>query len=247
MQTFGFPDPVRLHDPHLLRPALKLIKARQQFLGIIRNLQKPLIELPPLNRSARTPSLSVDHLLVRQNRIINRVPVDDGLLPVRDPLFKKFQEHRLLVAVIIRIAGSDFAVPVNRQSHGLQLRAHGGDIFMRPLFRVLPALDGGIFRRKPERIPPHRVNDVKPLGRPVTGNNITQCIISYMPDMDTAGRVGKHLQHIIFRFLGILRNGKTAPLRPDATPFLLGFFDIVTLTHPKTSGPLTGPVPLHII
>ena len=63
-------------------------------------------------------------------------------------------------------------------------------------------------------------------------DDIAQRVIPHMADMDAPRRIGEHLQHIVFfrRIVGI--GGKTAPLIPDAAPFLLGFADIVAAHYP---------------
>src|SRR3546814_13625179 len=65
-----------------------------------------------------------------------------GLLAVGEPRLPEVEEHLLLVAVIVGIAGRDLAAPVERQAHGFELAAHRGNVFRRP---------GGGWHRSEER------------------------------------------------------------------------------------------------
>ena len=42
----------------------KLIETLEQFIGGIRNTQKPLWNIPPLNHRTRTPSTAIDDLFI---------------------------------------------------------------------------------------------------------------------------------------------------------------------------------------
>ena len=135
-------DPVLLHQPDLVRPALEPVEAGQQLLGISGDLEEPLGQLAPLHRRAGAPAAAVDHLLVGQHGVLDRVPVDPGFLAIGQPGLEEVEEHLLLVPVIVGIAGRDLARPVVGQSPmRLQLRAHGGDILVGPRRRMDAALD----------------------------------------------------------------------------------------------------------
>ena len=73
---FGAADPVLLHQPHLGRPALQAVEGAAQLLGIVGDAEEPLRELAPLDHRAGAPAPAVDHLLVGQHGLIDRVPVD---------------------------------------------------------------------------------------------------------------------------------------------------------------------------
>ncbi len=77
LQTAGFTDPVPLHQPYFIWPMLQPVDGRQQFVRHVRNTHEPLDQFPPLNRRAGSPAFAINHLLIRQNRIVDRVPVHD--------------------------------------------------------------------------------------------------------------------------------------------------------------------------
>ena len=93
-------DPLRLHQPHALGPAIQRIERVQQFLRIVGDLQEPLAELLLLHQRAGPPAAAVDHLLVRQHGAIDRVPVDPALLALHQAGAQEIQEQLLLMAVI---------------------------------------------------------------------------------------------------------------------------------------------------
>ena len=75
-----FSDPVALHGQDTFGPPRKLIDPLQKLFGIVRNLEKPLLQL--LLRHTRvigmaSPAFSVaQHLLIRQNGLTDLAPVD---------------------------------------------------------------------------------------------------------------------------------------------------------------------------
>jgi hypothetical protein len=93
------------------------------------------------------------------------IPVDLGRLAVDEPGLEEVEEHLLLVAIIGRVAGRELAAPVERQAHGLELRAHGGDVGVGPFARVhlvgLAAFSAG----RPKASHPIGCSTAKPLAR----------------------------------------------------------------------------------
>ena len=137
LQAFRPADPVRLHGAHLLRPALQLVNCFQQIFGIFGDLEEPLSQLALLDERAGAPAASVDHLLVRQHRVIDRVPVHLGGFPVDQALVQHLQEQCLLRAVIFRIAGRELPAPVQRQAELCELGLHGVDVLIGPFGAIL--------------------------------------------------------------------------------------------------------------
>ena len=125
-------DPVALHQPDFLRPALQPVQRAQQLLGIGGDLEEPLRKLAALDHRAAAPAAAVNHLLVGEHGLVDRVPVDPTLLAVDQTALEHIQEHRLLMAIVGRIAGGDLARPVERTADRLHLVAHLGDIGVGP-------------------------------------------------------------------------------------------------------------------
>ena len=126
------------------------------------------------------------------------------------------------------MAGGDLARPVDGESHHLELGAHGGDIFECPARRVDALFHGRILRRHAERVPPHRMQHVKAARALEAGDHITHGVIANVPHVDAAGRIRKHLEHVVLGFLRILGDRETAVPFPDRLPPGLGFGDVIT-------------------
>ena len=186
LQTARFANPVGLHDPHFFGPVGQPVQRVQQLLRVIRNLEEPLRQLTPFNRSARPPALAVDHLLIGQNRHIDRVPVHHRILAIDQPRLHHVDEHGLLLAVILGVAGRKFARPVDRQAKRAHLPAHVGDVGIGPILGVAAAFHRGILGGHAERIPAHRVQHRKPLRCLIARNHIAHGIVAHMPHMDAA-------------------------------------------------------------
>ena len=212
--ALGAPDPVALHQPHLVGPAVERIERVQQLLRIFGDLEHPLLHLALFDRRAGTPAAAVDHLLVRQHGHVDRVPVDLALLALGQSRAQEIQEHLLLVLVIRGIAGREFPAPVERQPDRLQLLLHRRDVVVGPRLGRDLALDRGVFRRQPERVPAHRVQHVIALGTHEARQHVAQRIVADMPDMDAPGRVGEHLEHVIFRPRIVVFGGENGLVRP---------------------------------
>ena len=204
-RAFAAPNPLGLHRPHPLGPAVKMVQRRQQLGSAVGDPQEPLRQLPFLDRCAGTPATAVHHLLVRQHRRVHRVPVDPALAPIHQPSLQERQEQPLLLPVVAHVAGGELARPIDREPHSLQLGPHGGDVPARPLGRVDAALAGGVLRRQPESVPPHRVHH-RVAARPlVAGHHVAQRVVADMAHVDVPTWVGEHLKNIVLR-LAICRH-----------------------------------------
>ena len=223
-------NPVRLHQPHPLRPPLQPIQRAQQVRREFGDPHEPLVQLLLFHRRARPPALAVDHLLIGQHRAVHRVPVHPALLPLHQPAGQEVEEQFLLMPVIAGVAGGEFPPPVQRQPHALQLGAHIGDIVPGPFARMDLALPRRILRRQPERIPPHRVQHritARPL---IPRHHIAERVVAHMPHMDLAAGIREHLQYIVFR-LAIRRHifhPEDAAGVPGLLPTRLGSLKIKT-------------------
>ena len=103
------------------------------------------------------------------------------------------------MAVIFRVAGGEFAGPVQRQSHPLHFNFHGRDVAAGPFARMHVALAGRVFRGQAERIPPHRVHHVVAARPLVARHHIAQRVVAHMAHVDLAAGIREHFQHVVFR------------------------------------------------
>src|SRR5690606_26533608 len=133
--TEALADPVALHGLDLFRPAIELIQAAQQFFGISGDLEVVHRDFALLDQRARTPAAAVDDLLVGQYGLVDRLPVHGTVLAIDHPLFEQAGEQPLLPAVVVRLAGGDFAGPVDGQAQRFQLGLHVGDVLVGPFGR----------------------------------------------------------------------------------------------------------------
>ena len=74
-QPFRAADPVLLHQPDLVRPAVERVERLEQLLRIVADLEHPLVEVALLDLGARAPAAAVDHLLVGEHGLVDRIPV----------------------------------------------------------------------------------------------------------------------------------------------------------------------------
>ena len=229
-----FADPVLLHQPHLLGPAVEVREALQQFLGKIGDFQEPLAKLALLHQRARAPAAPVNHLLVGQHGHVDRIPIDRRFLAIDQIVGIKVEEQRLLVAVIVRLAGGDLAAPVQRETEALQLRLHVGDVLARPAAGVHALFHGGVFGRHAKGVPAHWVQHLKALHRLIAGQHVTHRIVADMADVDAPRRIGKHLQHIGAGLGAGIIGAEALGLVPRALPAPVGHGRIETFTHTTT-------------
>ncbi len=210
-------------------PALEMIEARQEIVGIVGDLEEPLGELALLDRRSRAPAAAVDHLLVGEHRLIDRVPIDLRFSPRDEASFEEIEEQLLLVLVIARVAGRDLARPVEREAHRLQLGTHGRDIGVGPFGRAGVVLHGGVFRRQPERVPAHGMKDVEPPRAAIPRHHVAHGVIAHMPHVDAPRRIGEHLEHVIFRARVVVVSLEDFRVRPGLAPFGLGFAHVISV------------------
>ena len=218
-RAFGPADPVLLHQPDTIRPAVEPFDGVKKIVGIFGDFQEPLRQEPTLDRGAGTPAAPVDDLFIGKNGVLDRVPVDPAFLAVGKALFHEFQEHALFMLVIVRGAGRQLAVPVIGQAHAAQLGTHGRYVFDGPFARVNAAFHRRIFRGQPERVPSHGMKHIQTLRPAKAGDQIAKRIVPHMAHMDAPRRIGEHLEHVIFRLVGIVVSYETLASFPPILPF----------------------------
>jgi hypothetical protein len=82
-------DPVPLHREHVLGPGLEQVHLLEQPVGVGRDAEEPLLEVPALDLGAAALAVAVDHLLVGEHRLVDRAPVDGRLLAVGEVLLEE--------------------------------------------------------------------------------------------------------------------------------------------------------------
>ena len=198
-RAFAAADPVALHGADFFRPALELVEAVEQFVGILRRAHEPLFKLALLDhRVLMPPAAAIHNLFVRQHGRAFRTPVHPALLAIGQSLLEELEEEPLVPAVVLRKAGSDFARPVEGKAQAIELRLHFGDVAQRPLARRGLVLNRCIFRRQAKRIPPHGMEHVVAVHPHVAGQRIADGVVAHMPHVQRARGIGKHFENVIF-------------------------------------------------
>ena len=82
--AFAAADPVRLHRLHALGPAGRSSSAASSSSAYCGDAQEVHRDLALLDQRAGAPAAAVDHLLVGEHGLVDRIPVDDAGLLVGD-------------------------------------------------------------------------------------------------------------------------------------------------------------------
>jgi hypothetical protein len=111
-RAVGPPDPVALHGLDPFRP-VEPVERVEQLVGVVGDLEEPLLEAPPLDHVARAFARAVtEDLLVREDRLTSRAPVDRCLGAVGEPRGEQAREDDLVPAHVGRVVAADLAAPV---------------------------------------------------------------------------------------------------------------------------------------
>ena len=224
LQATGFTDPVRLHELHLGRPVIQPVDGREQFFGEIGDFEEPLGQLAALDICAGAPAFAVDYLLIGEHGHIDGIPVDHGVLAVDETFIQEIYEKSLLLAVIFRVAGGEFAGPVQRPAHRLHLGLHVFDVLVGPVFRVSAGGHRRVFGGHAEGVPAHRVQHVMAGREFVAGDYVAHRVVAHMAHVNAARRVREHLEHVVFGLVGAAGGAENTGLFPCGLPF---GFDLV--------------------
>src|ERR1700694_5254961 len=138
---------------------MQRVEALKKALGVVRDLQEPLLQLPLYDRRPAAVANAPFGLLVREHREARRTPVDSRLLAQGETALEKLQKEPLVPAVELRLAGRDFLRPVVENSPRQELLFHGRDVRERGRARMDAFLNRIVLGRQPEGIPPHGAKD----------------------------------------------------------------------------------------
>jgi len=213
-QPFALADPVFLHQPHLVRPALQRglrvaqLHLLQQLVGIGRDVQVVARDLAPLHRGPGAPAAAVDHLLVGEHGLINRVPVHHLGFAVGDAALEHLQKQPLVPLVVVGRAGRDFAAPVDRQPQRLHLALHVGDVVVGPARRRHLVFDRCVLGRQAKGVPAHRHEHVVALHAQLARQHVVDGVVAHVAHVQLAAGVGQHRAGVVLglgRALGVER------------------------------------------
>ncbi len=211
-------DPVRLHRAHAVGPFGQLVERREQLVRVLRDPQVVHRDLALLDQRAGAPAAAVDHLLVREHGLVDRVPVDRAGRLVGDAALEHPQEQPLVPLVVVGVAGRELARPVDAEAERLELALHVRDVVARPLRGRDAVLDRGVLGRQAEGVPAHRLQDVVALHAHVAGQHVADGVVAHVAHVQLAARVREHAQAVVLRPRGVFARGE----RAGGVPFLPG-------------------------
>ncbi len=226
-RAFGAPDPVALHDDDFLRPVGQRLEALQQIVGVRRDAEEPLLEIARYDRRGAPPARALDHLLIGEDRLTARTPVDGRVLPVRETALEHLQEDPLVELVVLGQTGGDFALPGVADAQPLQLPFHVRDVPERRGLGRGPGLDGCIFSGQAERVPAERMQHVEAAQPLRARHHIADDVVAHVSDVRVPGGVREHLQAVVLRPRRILSDLKGARGGPLLLPFLVELLRLV--------------------
>ena len=233
----ALPDPVFLHEEDVLGPFGQEGVSGQQLLGVVRDLEEPLLHLLLGDLGLAAPTAFGHDLLVGQDGPALGAPVDPALLADSQPLLEHFQENPLVPLVVVGEAGVDLPRPVVGDPQPLELGLHVGDIVQGPGPGMDAALDGGVLGRHAQRVPADRVEDVEALHDLEPGDDVADRVVPDVAHVDVAGGVGVHLEAVELRLGGVFGHAEGPAFAPGLLP--LGF-DGLEIVRFRSLGTIHG-------
>ena len=189
-------DPVLLHLQDVLGPLPERGVAGEELLGVGRDPQEPLLHLLLGDGRFAAPAAAADDLLVGQDGLALRAPVDPAFLAVGQAALEHAQEDPLVPLVVVGEAGVDLAAPVVADAHALELGPHVGDVVEGPGLRMGAVLDGRVLGRHAQGVPADGVEDVGPGHALLAGDDVADRVVADVAHVDAAGGIGVHLETV---------------------------------------------------
>ena len=195
--ALGPADPVALHQQDAVRPvALQLLRVREQPVRVLGDLEVPLVQHPPHDVGAAALALPGDDLLVGQDGLVHRAPVDVPVPAVGQASLVEAQEQPLIPVVVRGIAGRQPPAPVERGRVPPERGRLSLDVGVGPVGRVRVVPDGGVLRGQAEGIPADRVQHVAALQEPVAGQGIPDGVRLRVAHVQVTRRIGEHVHQV---------------------------------------------------
>ena len=240
--ALGATDPVALHGQHPVRPgALELLHVVEQPLGVVGDLEVPLVQLALGHLGAAALAHALHDLLVGQHGLVVGAPVDRAVLAVGQAPLAELQEQPLGPAVVLRVGGVQPVRPVEGDRVATERLRLGLDVGVGVDRRVLVVLDRGVLGGQTEGVPADRVQHVEALLPPVARDDVVQRHHLGVAHVQVAGGVGEHRQRVaLLRALGRRPGAELVELVPYRAPLVLDRGDVVG--HGLLLGGLTRAV-----
>ena len=216
--ALGATDPVSLHLLDALGPAGELLQVVEQLLGVLGDLEVPLLQVALLGLGAAAPALTLGDLLVGQNGLAVRTPVDRVLLAVDQALFPQLLKDPLTPAVVVGAAGLDHAIQIVGEAHALHRGERLVHVLIRPGGSLRIVLDGGVFGGQAKGVKADGVQHVVAAHAGLTGHGIADGIVARVAHVQVARRIREHLEHILLGLAVVGVDGKEVGVLPGLHP-----------------------------
>jgi hypothetical protein len=194
--TLRAADPVALHGQHALRPGLELRHVVEKPVRIGGDAEEPLLQGARLDLPAAALAVAVDHLLVREDGLIVRAPVDYRVLAIRESSLEELQEEPLRPVVVAGLGGRELATPVDRPAEPLHLLADRGDVAVRHVPRMAALANCRVLSGKAERVVADRPQDGEAPPAADVRNDVSERVVEHVAHVQLAGRIREHLEHV---------------------------------------------------
>ena len=225
--ALGATDPVGLHLLDALGPAGELLHVVEQLLGVLGDLEVPLLKVALLGLGAAAPALTLGDLLVGQNSLAVRAPVDRVLLAVDQTLFPQLLKDPLTPAVVVGAAGLDHAIQIVGEAHALHRGERLVHILIRPGGSLRVVLDGGVLGGQAKGVKADGVQHVVAAHAGLTGHGIADGIVARVAHVQVARRIREHLEHVLLGLAGVGVDGKEVGVLPGLHPLGLNGLCVV--------------------
>ena len=198
LSTLGAANPIALHEQHAVGPlALQLLHVVQQLLGVVGDLEVPLVQGLLGHGGAAALAGTVDDLLISEHGLVLGAPVDHGVLAVRQTLLIELLEEPLGPLVVLGVRSVQAAAPVSGNGVTLERLGLGVDVLVRPLLGVSVVLNGCVLCRQAEGVPANRVQNIVAALLIVAGVHVTNGECLRVTHVQVTGGVGEHIQNIL--------------------------------------------------
>jgi hypothetical protein len=163
--AFRSPDPVPLHRQDFLGPLRQAFGRLQQIVGVVRDLEEPLLEIfldHCVPQRQQAPSID---LLVREHGVVHRAPVHGRAPAIGQALLEHAREQPLVPAVVIRQARRQLASPRVADAEALQLPFMWAMLPSVDVSGWMPLLIAAFSAGRPNASQPNGCRTLKPCSR----------------------------------------------------------------------------------
>ena len=229
--ALGFADPVPLRGLGRVRP-IQAFQIGQESGREPRDGEEPLFQEPLFHLRATPLAFAVDDLLVGQHRLVERAPIDRGLLAVCQSAIVELEKDPLRPAVVLGVGGLDRVAPIHHQPGLLKLAAEVGDVARDQDRRVNADFEGVVLRMDPERVVAKRLEDRASPHPMVPAVDVVAGKREQVPHVQPFGRrIGEHHQRVELVRAGADVGGVRPAAPPAVLPLRLDDRRIVALRH----------------